>query len=220
VEEREYISAKFEALDARLSEYIRRIDENIDHTGDMTLTQIETGRKETEMLVETNREKTEMLIQSNQGKTEMLLEANREKTEMLIEANREKTELLLEANRNETILKIETSKRETDILIRAIKESTERTEMRFREDNEKAEARIERLARELKDSNNRIQGYTLANIVGFAAMLIAIAVLVWSIKTIEFPAMPAPTVNINQQPSSAVEATPPSGQEYNYERRR
>ncbi|MDR1515458.1 MAG: hypothetical protein LBS45_07180 [Synergistaceae bacterium] len=138
--------------------------------------------------------------------TQTLLEAGRKETELIIDANREKTELLLEANRNETILKIETNKREAELLIRSIRESTERTEMRFREDNEKAEARIEKLAREIKESNNRIHGYALANIIGFASLLVAVAILVWSVKTLEFPVTPAPTVNINQtQPTPAVE---------------
>ncbi|MDR1021612.1 MAG: hypothetical protein LBL73_12690 [Synergistaceae bacterium] len=159
------VALKLEAIDSRLSEYMRRIDQNIEHANDMTQALLEAGRKE---------------------------------SELFIEANREKTELLLEANRNETILKIETNKREAELLIRSIKESSERTETRFREDNEKAEARIERLAREIKESNNRIHGYALANVVGFASLLAAIAILVWSVRTMEFPQTPAPTVNINQ----------------------
>ncbi|MDR3255747.1 MAG: hypothetical protein LBT31_09285 [Synergistaceae bacterium] len=127
--------------------------------------------------------------------TRALVEAFRNETALLIENNREKTELLIDTNRNETILKIEASMRETELLIRSIKESTERTEARFRDDNEKAEGRIERLAREIKDSNNRIHGYTLANVIGFASILIAITILVWSIKTIEIK---TPSVNINQ----------------------
>jgi hypothetical protein len=135
--------------------------------------------------------------------TQALLEANRKEAELVIEASREKTELLLEANRNETILKIETNKRETELLIRSIRESAERAETRFRDDSEKAEARIEKLAREIKESNNRIHGYALANIFGFASLLAAIVILVWSIKTIEFPQTPAPTVNINQAAPAA-----------------
>jgi hypothetical protein len=141
--------------------------------------------------------------------TQTLLEAGRKETELIIDANREKTELLLEANRNETILKIETNKREAELLIRSIRESTERTELRFREDNEKAEARIERLAREIKESNSRIHGYALANILGFASLLAAIVILVWSIKTLEFPETPAPIVNINQTPPPAAAAPEP-----------
>jgi hypothetical protein len=182
MDQRERISLKLEAIDVRLMEYIRRIDENIEHTKDMT---------------------------------QMLLEAGRKEMELIVESNREKTELLLDANRNETILKIETNKRETELLIRSIKESTDRTEMRFREDNEKAEARIEKLARELKDSNNRIHGYAMVNIVGFASLLIAIVILVWSIKTIEFPQAPTPTVNINQAPPIVEQKDPESQFDFN-----
>jgi hypothetical protein len=170
VTERERIALKLEAIDLRLGEYMKRVDENIEHSSDMT---------------------------------QALLEANRKETELIIEANREKTELLLEANRNETILKIETNKREAELLIRSVRESAERTETRFRDDGEKAEARIEKLAREIKDSNNRIHGYALVNLIGFASLLAAIVILVWSIKTMEFPQTPAPTVNINQAPPAA-----------------
>jgi hypothetical protein len=184
MDQRDRISLKLEAIDVRLLEYIKRINENIEHTMDMTQTLLEAGRKE---------------------------------MELIIESNRDKTELLLEANRNETILKIETNKREAELLIRSIKESTDRTEMRFREDNEKAEARIEKLARELKDSNNRIHGYAMVNIVGFASLLIAIVILVWSIKTLEFPQTPAPTVNINQAPPVVEQKTPESQFDYEIE---
>jgi hypothetical protein len=173
VSERERIAIKLEAIDLRLDECIRRVDETIEHSRDMT---------------------------------QALLESNRKETELVIEANREKTELLLEASRNETILKIETNKREAELLIRSIRESTERTETRFREDNEKAEGRIEKLAREIKNSNNRIHGYALVNLLGFASLLVAIVILVWSIKTMEFPQAQAPTVNINQAPPAAAPA--------------
>ena len=179
--ERERISLKLESIDLRLGECIRRVNENIEHSRDMT---------------------------------QALLEANRKEAELVIEASREKTELLLEANRNETILKIETNKRETELLIRSIRESAERAETRFRDDSEKAEARIEKLAREIKESNNRIHGYALANIFGFASLLAAIVILVWSIKTIEFPQTPAPTVNINQ---AAPTAPPSAAESFDYD---
>lgn len=171
------IALKLEAMDTRFAECMRRIEENIEHSSDMTQT---------------------------------LLEAYRRESELFIETNREKTELLLEANRNETILKIETNKREAELLIRSIKESSERTEMRFREDNEKAEARVEKLAREIKESNSRIHGYALANVVGFASLLAAVVILVWSIRTMELPQIPAPTVNINQTAPASSPAPEPS----------
>jgi hypothetical protein len=134
-------------------------------------------------------------------------------TSLLVESYRERTELLIDTNRNETILKIEASMRETELLMRSIKESTERTEARFRDDYEKAEGRIERLAREIKDSNNRIHGYTLANVIGFASILIAIVILVWSIKTIEIKQ--TPPVSINQTIPAAPVTQTSQGTSYN-----
>ncbi|MDR3321516.1 MAG: hypothetical protein LBS93_03630 [Synergistaceae bacterium] len=145
--------------------------------------------------------------------TNALVESVRNEASLLVENYREKTELLIETNRNETILKIEASMRETELLMRSIKESTERTESRFRDDNEKAEGRVERLAREIKDSNNRIHGYTLVNVIGFASILIAIAVLVWSIKTIEITQ--TPPVSINQTLPAAPVTQTQQGTDYN-----
>jgi hypothetical protein len=45
------VSASIEALNARLDEYIKRSDQNIEHTREITNQQIEAHRRETEILV-------------------------------------------------------------------------------------------------------------------------------------------------------------------------
>ncbi|MDR1944136.1 MAG: hypothetical protein LBQ19_04865 [Synergistaceae bacterium] len=137
-----------------------------------------------------------------------LMEANRRETELKIDADKERTELMLERRRRETELNIEANSRETEILIKNIRDGADRTEARFREDNEKSEARLEKFVREMRESNRKIQGFTMANIVGFTSLLIALAVLAWSIITLEIPTPPPVTINQTIPPTTTTTLEP------------